>query len=315
MRLIHMKWYIVLKAMPSDRLDSLADAADELPLHSLRVFIAAVRCGSFSAAAKEFAVTQSAISRQVQQLEEHLGVTLFVRHKLGLRLTPDAEALFPAVEDAFARLTRACNRLRDVGQVLTLRMAPTLAVRWFLPRLPMLRSLLPKVDVRITTYEARHPRPENNDVDAILLYGRGNWPDMECIRLFPERLTPVCSPQIAQSLSVPADLRGMHLLQTNPLIAWGRWLEAAGVSWIPSYGETFDTLEFALSAATRGQGVALGDLSLLHEALHDGVLVAPFDSVVDLGNAYYLIYSPEKGALPKIRALREWLTSEVESPA
>jgi DNA-binding transcriptional LysR family regulator len=189
-----------------------------------------------------------------------------------------------------------------------------MAVRWFLPRLPMLRSVLPKVDVRITTYEARHPRPENNDVDAIFLYGRGNWPNMECIRLFPERLTPVCSPQIAKSLSVPGDLKGLHLLQCNPITAWSRWLEAAGVSWTPSYGETFDTLEYALSAATRGQGVALGDLSLLHDALHDGALVAPFDCVVDLGTAYYLIYSPEKGSLPKIRALREWVTSEAESP-
>ena len=299
--------------MPSDHPDSAADSAGDLPLHSLRVFVAAVRCGSFSAAAKEFSLTQSAISRQVRQLEEHLGVTLFVRHKSGLRLTPDAEALFPAVEDAFARLSRACDRLRDVGQVLTLRMAPTLAVRWFLPRLPMLRSVLPKVDVRITTYEARHPKPENNDVDAILLYGRGNWPDMECIKLFPERLTPVCSPQIAQKLSAPADLRSMPLLRTGPMIAWSRWLEAAGVSWTPSFGETFDTLEFALSAATEGQGVALGDLSLLHEALRDGILVAPFDTVVDLGTSYYLIYSPEKSTLPKIRALREWLISEARS--
>lgn len=297
--------------MPSDLTNPFAPQSDDLPLHSLRVFIAAVRCGSFSAAAKELKVTQSAISRQVQQLEEHLGVTLFVRHKLGLRMTTDAEALHPAVEEAFARLTRACDRLRNVGQVLTLRMAPTMAVRWFLPRLPMLRSVLPAVDVRITTYEARDPRPENNDVDAILIYGRGNWPNMECIKLFPERLTPVCSPQVANNLSVPADLKSMPLLRTNPLAAWSLWLKSTGITWNPTYGETFDTLEFALAAATRGQGVALGDVSLLHEAVRDGVLVAPFDRVVDLGNAYYLIYSPEKGTLPKIQALRDWLTAEV----
>jgi DNA-binding transcriptional LysR family regulator len=104
----------------------------------------------------------------------------------------------------------------------------------------------------------------------------------------------------------------MQLLQCDPIQSWSRWLEAAGVSWIPSHRQTFDTLEFALSAATRGQGVALGDLSLLKESMSAGVLVAPFDCVVDQGISYYLIYPPEKGSLPKIRALREWLISAVD---
>jgi len=299
-----------MRVEPPDHADASGDASDNLPLHSLRVFVAAVRCGSFSAAAKELKVTQSAISRQVLQLEEHLGLTLFVRHKLGLRMTPDAESLYPIVEECFARLTRACDHLRNIGQVLTLRMAPTMAMRWFLPRLPMLRRVLPAVDVRITTYEMRDPRPESNDVDAILLYGHGSWPNIECIKLFSERLTPVCAPQVASNLAVPGDLLQMPLLRTHPLTAWNLWLSAAGIPGSPSYGETFDTLEFALAAATRGQGVALGDVSLLHEALRDGILIAPFDRVVDVGNAYYLVYSPEKAALPKIQALREWLVSE-----
>jgi DNA-binding transcriptional LysR family regulator len=124
-----------------------------------------------------------------------------------------------------------------------------------------------------------------------------------------ERLTPVCSPELAKSLAVPADLKGMHLLQCHPVQAWNRWLEAAGVSWIASHhAQTFDTLEFALSAATRSNGVALGDLNLLKESLSDGVLVAPFDCVLDQGISYFLIYPPQRASLPKIRALREWLT-------
>jgi DNA-binding transcriptional LysR family regulator len=300
-------------SIPSDELYASADVPDAvLPLHGLRVFAAAARCGSFSAAAKELSVTQGAISRQVQQLEEHLDVTLFVRHKLGLRLTTDGEALLPVVEDAFLRISRACDRMRNAGQVLTLRMPPTLAIRWFLPRLPLLRKVMPDVDVRITTFESRQSRSDSNDVDASIIYGRGNWSNMECIHLMSERLTPVCSPEIARSLSVPADLQSMQLLQCDPIQSWSRWLEAAGVSWIPSHRQTFDTLEFALSAATRGQGVALGDLSLLKESLSAGVLVAPFDCVVDQGISYYLIYPPEKGSLPKIRALREWLISAVD---
>jgi DNA-binding transcriptional LysR family regulator len=278
------------------------------PLYALGVFAAAARCGTFSSAAKELFVTQSAISRQIQQLEEHLGLTLFIRHKRGLRLTPEAQALLPVVEDTFARLMRTCDSLRNAGQVLTLRMPPTLATRWFLPLLPSLRTIMPDVDVRVTTYDAREPRFEDSDVDAAIIYGRGDWPDMECVRLMPERLTPVCSPELAKGLTRPADLKAMRLLQCYPVKAWSRWLEVAGVGWIGSHlGQTFDTLELALSAATRSQGVALGDLNLLKESLADGVLIAPFDCVLDQGISYYLIYPPQRGQLPKIRAFREWL--------
>jgi DNA-binding transcriptional LysR family regulator len=295
--------------MHSDHAIAAADSPYGLPpLYALRVFAAAARCGTFSRAAKELLVTQSAISRQVQQLEEHLGLALFIRHKRGLRLTPEAEALLPVVEDAFARLARTCDSLRNAGQVLTLRMPPTLAIRWFLPLLPSLRAVMPDVDVRVTTYDARESRFDDSDVDAAIIYGRGGWPNMECIRLMPERLAPVCSPELAKSLHRPADLKAMHLLQCYPVQAWSLWLEAAGVGWIASHlGQTFDTLEFALSAATRSQGVALGDVNLLKESLRDGVLIAPFEFVLDQGIAYFLIYRPERGQLPKIRAFREWL--------
>ncbi len=280
------------------------------PLHALEVFATAARCGTFSGAAKALFVTQSAVSRQIQRIEGHLGSPLFIRHKRGLRLTPEGEALLPVVEDAFTRLARMCDSLRGAGQVLTLRMPPTLATRWFLPLLPSLRTVLPDVDVRVTTYDAWEPRFEDGDVDAAILYGRGDWPDVDAIRLMPERLTPVCSPDLARTLRAPADLGGLPLLQCYPVQAWGRWLEGAGVGWIPSHpGQTFDTLELALSAATRGQGVALGDLNLLAESLADGVLVAPFDHVLDQGVSYFLIYPPQRGQLPKIRALRDWLVA------
>ncbi len=304
-----------MRSMRSDHTKDEVDFPRRLPpLHALEVFAAAARCGTFSRAAKALFVTQSAISRQIQQLETHLGLPLFIRHKRGLRLTPEAEALLPVVEDSFARLIHACDSLRNVGQVLTLRMPPTLATRWFLPLLPSLRTVMPDVDVRVTTYDAWEPRFEDSDVDAAIIYGRGGWPDLEAVALMPERLTPVCSPEVAQRLSVPADLAATRLLQCYPVQAWSRWLEAAGVGWIATHqGQTFDTLELALSAATRSQGVALGDLNLLKESLSDGVLVAPFDCVLDQGVSYYLIYPPQRGQAPKIRALREWLTAAAQS--
>jgi len=280
------------------------------PLHALEVFAAAARCGTFSKAARELFVTQGAVSRQIQQLEQHLGVTLFVRHRNGLRATAEAEALLPVVEEAFGRVVRICESLRNAGQVLTLRMPPTLAARWFLPLLPSLRLLMPDMDVRVTTYDAWEPRFEDSDVDAAIIQGRGDWAGVEALPLMPELLTPVCSPELARKLKKPADLAGLPLLHCHPLSGWSRWLDCAGVGEITSHrGQTFDTLELALSAATRSQGVALGDLNLVQESLKDGVLVAPFETVLDQGMSYYLVYPSQRAQLPKIRGLCEWLTS------
>ncbi|WP_122282181.1 LysR substrate-binding domain-containing protein [Pseudomonas syringae group genomosp. 3] len=302
--------------LPDHALDSPVFNRRLPPLHALEVFAAAARCGTFSRAAKELFVTQSAISRQVQQLEEHLGVVLFIRHKTGLRLTPEAEALLPVVEDVFARLTMMCNSLRSAGQVLTLRMPPTLATRWFLPLLPGLRTVMPDIDVRVTTYDAWEPRFEDSDVDAAIIQGRGDWEDIEAIPLMPERLTPVCSPEMAKQLSEPTDLKHLPLLHCFPVQGWTRWLEAAGVAGLAGLaahrGQSFDTLDLALSAATRGQGVALGDLNLVRESLNDGILVAPFDIELKQSISYYLIYPPQRAQLPKIRALREWLQSAIQ---
>ena len=295
--------------MPMQSTPTVPGFYHRLPnLKALEVFALAARAGSFSRAARELAVTQSAVSRQVQQLERSLGAPLFVRHKVGLRLTPEGEALLPVVEDALAHLANICGSLRSASHVLTLRMPPTLAMRWFLPLLPSLRGELAGLDVRVTTQDAFHPTFEGSDIDAAIVHGRGAWPDVEAVRLMPELLTPVCAPALAARLMTAADLATLPLLHCDPVASWARWLEGAGLTGIASHrGPVFDTLELALSAATRGQGVALGDINLVRESLRDGVLVAPFERLLDQGIAYYLIYPAYRAQLPKIRALREWL--------
>jgi DNA-binding transcriptional LysR family regulator len=277
-------------------------------LHTVEVFAVAARAGSFTRAARELKVTQSAISRQVQQLELSLGTPLFIRSKRGLRLTADGEALLPVVDEAFGRLAKICDSVRSASQMLTLRMPPTLASRWFLPRLPSLRAALGDVDVRVTTYDAWQLRFEDADIDAAIMHGQGDWPDLEVVRLMPELLTPVCAPAFAQTLRTPADVGNSRLLHCESTAAWRQWLDVAGVTdTAVRRGPTFDTLELALSAATRGQGIALGDLNLIRESLRDGVLVAPFERVLHQGIGYYLVYPPYRASLPKIRALRDWL--------
>ena len=283
------------------------------PLHALTVFAAAAASGSFSRAADLLFVTQGAVSRQIQTLEKYLGCPLFVRHKRGLKLTTEGQLLLPVVDDALGRLAGACDNLRTIGQVLVLRMPPTFTARWFLPLLPELRALLPDVDVRITTYDSWEPEFERSDVDAAVVQGRGAWVGVEAVPLMAEVLTPVCSPHVAAQLRSPRDFLAQQLLHCDPLDAWPRWLQAAGVDTREARrGQTFDTLELALAAATRGQGVAIGDLNLVRESLRDGVLVAPFELTIDQGLSYYLVYPPDRAEQPKIRVLREWLTASAD---
>jgi LysR family glycine cleavage system transcriptional activator len=278
------------------------------PMHALTVFAVAAASRTFSRAADQLFVTQGAVSRQIQQLEAFLGCPLFVRHKSGLKLTPEGEALLPVVHATLGRLADACDELRTVGQVMVLRMPPTFTARWFLPRLPELRALLPDVDVRITTHDAWEPAFDRSDVDAAVVRGTGQWPGVEAIPLMREVQSPVCSPAMAAKLRTSADLIGLPLLHTDPLDAWERWLQANGVSTRNARrGQTFDTLDLALAAATRGQGVAISDLILAEESLRDGILVAPFAQTIDQGLSYCLVYPPDRAQQPKIRILREWL--------
>ena len=134
--------------------------------------------------------------------------------------------------------------------------------------------------------------------------------------LVREVQAPVCSPALAARLRQPADLADMPLLHTDPLDAWERWLQANGAPTRHARrGQTFDTLELSLSAATRGQGVAISDLILAEESLRDGVLVQPFTSTIEEGIGYYLVYPPERAKQPKIRLLREWMLESASGAA
>jgi len=286
------------------------------PMHAVTVFAVAAASRSFSRAADQLFVTQGAVSRQIQQLEAFLGCPLFVRHKQGLKLTPEGEALLPVVHATLGRLADACDDLRTVGQVMVLRMPPTFAARWFLPRLPELRALMPGVDVRITTHDAWAPAFDRSDVDAAVVRGTAQWPGVEAILLMREVQAPVCSPAMAARLRKPADLADMPLLHNDPLDAWERWLQANGASTRHARrGQTFDTLELALAAATRGQGVVMSDLILAEESLRDGVLVQPFPDTIAEGIGYYLVYPPERARQPKIQMLREWMLGSAQGPA
>ena len=277
-------------------------------LRAMETCVIAAHYGSFSAAARALGLTQGAVSRQVQQLESALGVTLFVRQAVGLKLTAQGEVFIPIVEEALLRLTAACKVLRTATRSVSLRMPPTVASRWFLPLLPALRGALPDVDIRITTDLSYEPHFDDNDDDAAIVLGRGEWRDLEVHRLVPERLTVVCTAAAAASLGSPASLEGAYLLNCYPDAAWAAWSQGAGVpcGLLPR-GQSFPTLELGLTAAVRGEGVTLADSTLAREALRDRLLVAPFDYQLDRGLAYYLVYPLQRARSGILPRLRDWL--------
>src|SRR5271166_1081927 len=190
-----------------------------LSLNGLRAFEAAARHLSFTLAAAELNVTQTAISHQIKRLEEELGLRLFIRKNRALALTPKAKDYLPGVRAAFNDLRLATDRVlrKDDDNVLTISTLASLAAKWLLPRLSTFQEAHPKIDVRITTSTSLVDF-RNGDVDAALRYGRGHWAGLRAQWLMADELYPVCSPALLKGdkpLSCPQDLAHYTLLHSS----------------------------------------------------------------------------------------------------
>ena len=235
-------------------------------LNGLRAFEAAARHLSFTQAASELNVTQTAISHQIRRLEEELGLRLFVRQNRALELTPEARDYLPGVRAAFNDLRLATDRLlrKDDGHVLTVSTLASLAAKWLLPRLSAFQEAHPGIDVRITTSPSLVDFQRDN-VDAAIRYGRGQWPGVRADWLMADELFPVCSPALVNGnkpLQCPQDLKDHVLLHTSNTNSddWRLWLTAAGLPTDISKqpGVTFDLMFMTVQAAIDGIGVADG---------------------------------------------------------
>ncbi len=283
------------------------------PLNSLRTFEAAARHRSFTRAAEELNVTQTAVSHQIRTLEERLGLKLFDRRGRTLRLTEAAKGYLPSVRSAFDQLHDATERLigPDREATLTVSTLTTFAAKWLVPRLGGFQDLHPEISVRIATSMAP-VEFDRDDVDVAIRYGRGDWPGLRVDRLIREDIFPVCSPKLLDGphpLGRPDDLASHTLLHVVGFREdWQVWLTAANVDGIdPSSGLKFDIAMAALQAAIDGVGVALGRTALVEGDLATGRLVAPFDISLPIEAAYYVV-APERTAdRPSIKAFREWL--------
>jgi LysR family glycine cleavage system transcriptional activator len=289
-------------------------------LNGLRAFEAAARHLSFTRAAAELNVTQTAISHQIRRLEEQLGLRLFVRRNRALLLTREAQSYLPAIRSAFEDLRRATGRLQrsEPDGVLTVSTTASLAAKWLVTRVASFQDAHPGIEVRITT-SAHLVDFRREEVDMAVRYGRGHWPGLRADWLMAEDIFPVCSPRLLagdKPLRRPEDLAQHTLLHaTASREDWQLWLTAAGLplSLATRRGLSFDQSFMAIEAAKEGLGVALGRTRYVEADIEAGRLVVPFDVVLPADAGFYVVAPEDTADAPKIALFREWLIASVAS--
>lgn len=289
------------------------------PLRAVRAFAAAARHMSLTRAADELAVTQSAVSRQVRELERDLGVELFRRQGRKLRLTAEGRAFAQAAGEAIDRLTdyAAVLRARHASPVVTLGTLPSVAARWLAPRLADFVASHPDIDLRIAT-SPQLAELGSGDIDAAIRYGRGDWPGLTAIRLADEELLPVCSPEYLRRNPVDsaADLARRTLLQADLPDQWRDWFRAAGAATDGiGRGLRFDDANALLQAAADGLGVALGRSLLVAEDLRSGRLVVPLDLRIPASYSYWFVVSAGRENDAQLARIRDWLRRQFPGAA
>ncbi|MFM0051097.1 choline sulfate utilization transcriptional regulator [Caballeronia grimmiae] len=289
------------------------------PMQALLIFESAARLASFTAAARELGSTQPAVSQRVVQLEEALGTPLFERGHRGVSLTEDGARLFQAVRQSFDLIRQAASdiRSRHTQRTLTLSTDFGFAAYWLMPRLPQFKALMPDVDVTIITSQ-QFPSASGELADVFIVFGdmHGDWGSRRAVKLFPERVTPVCSPTFAAThdTSDLSKLPLLHVERTQPerWLSWSAWFEAHGHPAPPTQGGfTFNSYALVTHAAVMGQGVALGWSPLIDELVATGQLVALRDTPLVTDRGYVLLTLREPSAA--VRAFQDWLLDECDT--
>ncbi|SDI34782.1 LysR substrate-binding domain-containing protein [Pseudomonas panipatensis] len=290
------------------------------PLYALRAFEAAARHASFTRAAEELAITQSAVSRHVRTLEEHFDCQLFQRQGRQLRLTEPARLLLPGLRDGFDALERACASLRSEEGVLRLKAPSTLTMRWLLARLSAFRMNNSDIEVQLTSawMDVDRVNFAQEPFDCAVLLSNGRFPEeWESTLLFHEWLIPVGAPELLREGSWTVErLAGAELLHPTPdRRDWRRWLQRMGLAEQVSLkgGQVFDTLELGIVAAARGYGVSIGDLVMVAEDANQGRLALPWPSAVASGESYYLVWPKARRQQERLRRLRDFLLAELQA--
>ncbi|MGH8434800.1 MAG: LysR family transcriptional regulator [Pseudomonas sp.] len=278
-------------------------------------FEAAARHQSFTKAAEELSLTQSAICRQIAGLEEFLGIELFRRSRRGVKLTEAGLSYSRRVAaqlDAVERDTLSVMGQHGAGS-LELAIVPTFGTQWLLPRLKHFQALHPEVTVNLTN----RTRPflfADTEFDAAVYFGDADWSGTESHFLMPENPLPVCSPQLIPTggkLTAEA-IAGLPLLhQSTRPYAWRQWFNSLGLN-VPRdmTGPRYELFSMLAQAAMHDMGIALIPPFLIQRELAEGRLVVALDHACLSDKAYYLIIPERKVESAALRAFRDWLVEE-----
>ena len=284
---------------------------------ALQCFESAARHQSYTRAAQELALTQSAVSRQIAQLESFLNVRLFQRTRHGVLLTPSGAEYAQQVArrlDALERDTLDAMARFGQNQAVQLAAVPTFATRWLMPRLPRLARRHPGIVVHIETSTRPFLFAESGR-DAALYAGTpeqvANWAGTQAAELLPEVVLPVCGPALlgGRASLAPADIAQLPLLQqsTRP-DAWRQWFEHCGVEQpLALAGPRHELFSLTVAAAAHGMGVALVPRLLIEEELARGELVVACPRPMPSGRRYWFVTPERADEPPAVATLRQWL--------
>jgi LysR family glycine cleavage system transcriptional activator len=291
---------------------------DPLPsFAAIRVFEAASRLLSFTKAAAELGMTQAAVSYQIKLLEERLGATLFLRQPRQLQLTEAGQWLAPRTTEAFDLLRDAFARFTEREQgTLIVNTMHTFAAQWLSPRLGKFQLNHPHIAVRMETTQ-RLVDFSREEVDVVIRSGKGKWDGLASLKLVDIRFTPMLSPELAKSvggLRTHADLLKVPLL--DPLDPWwDRWLDEHQLSHDTLNRENAPTIllqTITASAAMAGAGAALLIPEFFELEMAAGRLIAPYETISEDDNAYWLAYPESRRNVPKIKTFRDWIVTEIK---
>jgi LysR family glycine cleavage system transcriptional activator len=284
---------------------------------ALQCFEAVARHLSFTRAAEELFLTQSAVSKQVAQLEEMLQHLLFRRIRRRLQLTPAGSLYLTEVNKILKQVEMSTHYILSYGgetEVLKVATQPTFGARWLIPHLKGFGAANPNIhlDIRneLEPFDLLQAR-----ADVVFFFGQGTWPGAECIELFGEEMVPVCAPDIlpATLLDSALQLSDRVLLQcASRPAAWHEWFEGLGLQTERSYhGPRFETFYMCIRAAQSGCGVALVPRFLVEDELSEGKLVIPWDHPMPSAGAHFLAYAEHAAEVPKIRNFVKWIEGQV----
>jgi LysR family glycine cleavage system transcriptional activator len=293
---------------------------------ALRTFEAAGRHLNFTRAAAEVGLTPAAVSHQIKEIEEQLGIVLFTRTSRSIRLTPGGALLLEAAADALDTLQRGISRARRIARNpvhLRISTSARFATNWLLPRLPRFRAENPALELTFDIADEIRDFTLD-DIDVAIRFGTGAHEGCRSDRLFDTVIAPVCSPRLIESgarLEEPRDLLRHTLFhvawKADGMVwpNWRMWMAAAGVSDFDD-GQCvgFPDSSHVVQAVIEGGGVGLADLDMIANDLTGGRLVRVFDIGISVAPeyAYHLVYPESSGDDPRILAFREWILTETD---